>query len=127
MLVCLLCRLAAPWGAFDETLFDEIWLVNVLNCAGIFAHRCRNRIQSYWSAAELVNDGGQQFVVYLVKTERVYVERFQGILRNIQIYLPVAFHLRKVAHAAEQRIRYTGRPSAAARYLACRFLVDLDA
>ena len=55
MLVCQLCRLAAPWGAFDETLFDEIWLVNVLNCAGIFAHRCRNRIQSYWSAADRVD------------------------------------------------------------------------
>ena len=65
---------ASALCALDETLHDEIRLVDFLNSTRVLANGGGNGAYAYWSATELVDDGEQNFVVNLVKSILVDVE-----------------------------------------------------
>ena len=88
-------------GAFDETFFDEEGFIDILDRSGIFSHRRSDGIEADRSAAELIDDGEQQFVVYLIETEGIDIECFEGVLGNLQIDFSVPFDLCEVTYAAK--------------------------
>ena len=71
--VCQLGNHAPPGSALDETLHNEEWLIDFLDSAGILANGCGYGGKSDRTATELVNDGKQYLVVYLVKAVLVNV------------------------------------------------------
>ena len=74
MLVRQLRHLAPTGRALDEALLDEERLVDFLDGAGILAQGGGNGGQTHGASLELVDDGGQQFVVYLVQAVAVDVQ-----------------------------------------------------
>ena len=109
MAVCQFGCFAPARSAFDESLFDEVRLIDILYRACVFSHRRSNRIESDRSAAELVDDGQKQFIINLVESEGIYIKRLQRIARYLQINRTVPFDLRKIAYTPQKRIGYTGR------------------
>ena len=77
MAIGKLCYFASARGALDEAFLDEERLIHFFHGACIFAYGGGNGAQSDGTALELVDDGGQYLVVYLVKPEAVDVERFE--------------------------------------------------
>ena len=92
---------AATGGAFDETFFDEIGFIDILDGTGIFTHGGRDCIEADRSAAELIDDGKQQFIVDLIKTEGIDIECFEGVLGDLEIDGTVTFDLGEVTYAAK--------------------------
>ena len=117
---------AATRGALDEAFLDEVRFIDILNGTCIFAHRCRNRIESDGTATELVDDGREQFVVDLIETEGVDIEGFEGVFGYLQVDRAVSLDLRKIAYAAQEGVGYTRRTARTACNLAGGFLVDID-
>ena len=74
---------ATSRSAFNESFFDKVRFIDILYRTGIFAHGGSDSVQTHRSAAELINNSGQQLVVDLVQTEGVYIERLEGILSNL--------------------------------------------
>ena len=91
---------AATRCAFDEAFLDEVGFIDILDRTGIFAHSGRDRIEADRSAAELIDDGKQQFIVYLIETEGINIECFEGILGDLEVDGTVTFDLREVTYAA---------------------------
>ena len=58
---------SASRRALDETLHDEERLVNLLYGAAILAYCRGNGAYAYWATTELVDDGGENLVVYLIQ------------------------------------------------------------
>ena len=107
-------RHLAPTGrALDEALLDEERLVDFLYRARVLAQGGGDGGQAHGTALELVDDGGQQFVVYLVQAVAVDVQCLQGIGGNLRVDASRTFDLRKVPHTPQQRIGDTGRSAAA--------------
>ena len=125
MLVSQRRCLASARGTFDEAFFDEEGFVDILYRTGIFAHSCRDGVESDRASAELIDDGGEEFVIYLIKTEGIDIQGLESVSRYLEIYLTIPFHLREVTYATQKRIRDTGRSSGATGDFTCRFLIDL--
>ena len=66
------CRQApslhAHGGTFQETLFYQERFIDFLYRAGIFAQSGGNGGQSHRAAFELVNDGAEYLIIYLIQT-----------------------------------------------------------
>ena len=92
---------AATRGAFDEAFLDEVGFVDILDGTGIFAHSRCDRIEADRSAAELIDDSKQQFIVDLIETKGINIERFEGVLGDLEIDGTVPFDLCKVTYAAK--------------------------
>ena len=99
--------------ALDETFFNEERLVHFFDSFRIFAEGSGNCSQTDRAAVELVYDGGQNLVVDFVKPVAVNVEGLEGIAGDFGVNPSGAFHLCKVAYAAEKGVCYTGRTAAA--------------
>ena len=100
---------ASARGALDEAFLDEVRFIDILDGTGIFAHRCRDRIESDRAATELIDDGREQFVVDLIETEGIDIEGFEGILGDLQVDRTISLDLRKITYAAKEGVGYTGR------------------
>ena len=118
---------AATRGAFDEAFLDEVGFVHILDRTCVFTHSGSNGVESDRTSTELINDGQQQFIIYLIETESIDIECLEGILGYLEIDLTVALDLREIAHTAQESIRDTRRSSGTTGYLTGGFLVDLDA
>ena len=103
--------------ALDEALHDEERLIDLLYRAAVLADGGGNGGDAYGTAAELVDDGQQDAVVYLVESVLVDVQGCQRYLGDAGIDAARALHLGKVAHSAQQGIGDTGRTSGASGYL----------
>ena len=119
--------LTASRCTFDEAFLDQVRLINILYRSGVLAHSGGYGVQTDWSSAELVDDGGQELVIYLVQTEGVDIQGFESILGDVQIHSAIALDLCKVAYTAEQGIGYTRRTAAATGYLSRSMAVDIYA
>ena len=104
---------AASWSALDKPFLDEEWLIHLLDSAGILVERSGEGGEAHRSAAKLVDDGREQFVVHLVEAARVDVERLKSIFRYFGVDFAASHHLGEVAHAAQQRVCHTWRAAAA--------------
>lgn len=109
MLVSQRRCLASARGTFDESFLDEVGLIDILDGAGIFAHGGSDCIESDRSAAELIDDGGEEFVIYLIETESIDIQRLEGILGDVEIDGTVTFDLGEIAHASQEGVGDTGR------------------
>jgi hypothetical protein len=101
MLVCQRCGFSTARCTFDESFLDEIGFIDILDGARIFSHGGSDRIESDGSATELIDDGQQQFVIYLVESESINIQRLECILSDVEVDSSVPFDLRKVSHAAK--------------------------
>ena len=102
--VCRLRHLSATRCAFEEALLDEERLIHLLQRAGVLADGRGDGSEAHGAALELVDDGGENFVVNLVQSVAVDVERLEGIAGNLHVDASVALDLCEVAHAAQQGV-----------------------
>ena len=122
----LFCHHTTTRRTFDKALHDEEWLVNLLDGTRILSYSRRYGSEAYRPAFELVDDGKQYLVVYLVKTKLVDVQRCERQFRNVDIDAAIAPNLSKVANTTQQSIGNTWRATRTTRYLdGC--LVSIDA
>ena len=113
-----LCHLAASGGTFDEALLDEERFIDLLHRTAVLANGCGDGVDAHWAATELIDDGEQDLIVYLVQTVAVDVQRLECHPCDTQVDASVALHLGKITHTAQQGIGDTRRAAAAAGYLA---------
>ena len=109
-------HLAAAGRTFDKAFFDKERLVNLFQRSGIFSQGSRDSRQSYRSAVKLVDDSRQQLIVDLIQAVTVDVQCLQSIAGNRLIDLSGSFHLCKITHTTQQRVRYTGWTTTAGKY-----------
>lgn len=95
-----------------KTFLNKKRLIHLLQRSGVLANSRGNGGYAHWPTLELVDNGGQNLVVYFVQPILVNVQRLKGIARNGGIDSAVALDLRKIAHTAQQRIGYTRRTAA---------------
>ncbi len=82
MLVGKLRHFTPTGGTFQETLFYQERFIDFLYRAGIFAQSGGNGGQSHRAAFELVNDGAEYLIIYLIQTVFVDIQGFEGKLCN---------------------------------------------
>ena len=111
MLVCQLCHHTSARGALDETLHNEERLVDFLYGTSVLTNSCSDSGNAHRSTAELVDNGQQDAVVYLVQSVLVDIQRLQGYLGDAGVNLSRSLHLGEVADASQQGIGNTGRTS----------------
>ncbi len=97
-------------GTFQETLFYQERFIDFLYGAGIFAQSGGNGGQSHRAAFELVNDGAEYLIIYLIQTVLVDIQCFECKLGDFRIDASRTFHLGKIAYTTEQGIGNTGVP-----------------
>ena len=119
MLVGQVCHLTATGRTLEETLLYEERLVDVLYGSGILAKGGGYGPKSYGTALELIYYGRQDAVIDLIQTVFVNIKRLQSYIGNGECNAARSLDLRKVTHAAQQGIGYTGGSAASARYLGC--------
>ena len=115
---------AASGRAFDEAFLDEERLVNLFDGACVFAYGCGYRVDSHGASLELVDDGGQDLVVYLVETVAIYVQGLKCDACYIEVDAAISLDLREVADASEQGVGDSWCATTAAGNLAGGFEVD---
>lgn len=91
MLVGKLRHFTPTGGTFQETLFYQERFIDFLYRAGIFAQSGGNGGQSHRAAFELVNDGAEYLIIYLIQTVFVDIQGFEGKLCNFRIDIPEPF------------------------------------
>src|SRR6185295_7548599 len=111
MLVCRARRDAATRGALQETFLDQVRLDHVLERAALLAYRGGKAVDAYRAAVELLDHREQEPTVH------------RG-LRDALVDGAVAFHLRIVAHAAQESVRDSRRAARTRRDLARTRVVD---
>ena len=122
MLIGKLGGHSASWRALDETLHDEERLVNLLYGAAILAYCRGNGAYAYRTSTELVDDGGENLVVYLVQAILVDIERLESHLGNIEGDGSVALYLGEIPDSSEQRVGDTRGSARAAGDFYCRLI-----
>ena len=80
MLVGQLGDHTSAGSALDESLHDEIRLVNLLDSAGILAEGRGDGVDTHGAATECVDDGEQYLVVGFGETEAVDIQCREGLL-----------------------------------------------
>ena len=65
------------WGAIDETVLDQVWLVNILDRTGIFPYRSGKRIQSDRTSSKLLNHQKQNSAVSRIQSVAVHLQQIQ--------------------------------------------------
>ena len=101
MLVGQLGDHTSAGSALDESLHDEIRLVNLLDSARILADGSGDGVDTHGTATEFVDDGEQYLVVGFVETEAVDIQCREGILRYLVVDAPGAFHLCEIPHSPQ--------------------------
>ena len=115
MLVGKLRHLTPAGGTFQETLFYQERFIDFLYRTCIFAQSSGDGSQSHRTAFELVDDGTEYLIVYLVQTILVDIQSLKGKLCDFRVNAPRTFHLGKIAYTPQQCIGNTRCATAAAR------------
>src|SRR5690606_2577236 len=115
MLISKRCNNAPSWRALDKADLQQIRFVDVFNRRRLFADACSNRIQADRAAAETLDHAHHQFVVDVVKAERIDLQHFKRLRSHVFGNRAVAAHLRIIAHPFEQAVRDARGPTGAAR------------
>ena len=124
MLIGEWCGDASAGGAVDESLLDEEGLIDLLECASVFADGGGDGSDADGPSAELLDDGEEDFAVDEVESVAVDIECFEGEACDAGVDAAVAFHLGEVTDAAQQGIGDTWRAAATAGNLGCGLLLD---
>ena len=124
MLVCQLGSHTSTRGTLNKALHDEEWLIHLLHRAAILADSRGNGANAHRTATELVDDGGENLVVYLVKTILVDVQRLQSHLSDVVSDGAITLHLGKIAHSSQQGVGDTRRTTRAARDFHSSLILD---
>ena len=119
MPVCKIRHFTATRGTLKESLLNKERLIYILYCSCVLAKGSGNGTKTHRTALELVNDGGQYAVVYLIQAIFVYIQCLKGDIGYGKGNPARPFYLRKVTHTTQQRVGYTGRSAAAAGNLGC--------
>ena len=82
MVVSQLCRHTSARRTLDESFHDEERFVDFFHGSCVLADGSGNRRQPDGTAAEFVDDGQQDLVVYLIQSILVDVQCFQGNLSD---------------------------------------------
>ena len=98
MLVGKLRHFTPTGSAFQETFFYEDLFIDVLYRTCILAQCCGYGSQSHRTAFDLVDDGTEYLIVYLVQTILVDIQSLKGKLCDFRIDTPRTFHLGKIAY-----------------------------
>ena len=93
MLICQLRHHTTTRGTLDKALHDEERLIDLLDSTCIFTNSSGNCRDSNGTTTELINDGEQDAVVYLVKTILVDIQRLQGNLGDAGVDATSALNL----------------------------------
>ena len=94
--------LAAAGGALQKALLYQEWLIYLLDGARILPYGRTDGRQSDRTALELVDDGEEYAVVYLIKAVAVYIKGLQRMTRYGEVDTSGTAHHREVAHASQQ-------------------------
>ena len=108
------CHHTSPGSTLDKALHDEERLIDLLHRTGILTDCRGNGGDTHRTTPELIDDGQQDAVVYLVQSILVNIQCRQGDLRNLRIDTTSALHLCEVTDTPQQRIGNTGRTAGAA-------------
>ena len=107
MLVCQFGDFTPSRGALDEAFFDEEGFVDLLHSSCILANSCGYGAESDGTSLELVDDGGEEFVVYLVQSEAVDVESFECHVGYGEVDGSISLDLCEVSDTSQEGIGYT--------------------
>ena len=110
--ICPIGGLATSRRPHDIAFLNQKWLVHLFYGSRLFAHCGSNIADARRPPFEFINQSRQYPVVHLVEAVLINMERGEPMARDAEVYHPIAEHLRKVAHPAEQTIRDTGRAPA---------------
>ena len=113
MLVSHVRHLPSARRALDEPFFNQERLIHLFHRSRIFPDGRGDGRDAYRSALELIDNGKQNLVVYLVQSVTVDIQCLQRITCDGHVHPSRAAHLGKIAHAAQKRIGDTGRSTAA--------------
>ena len=75
MTVCQIRRLSSARGTLDETLLDEVRLIDLLYRTRVFPEGCGDGRQAYRTSSELVYDHSEELIVDVVEPVAVDVQR----------------------------------------------------
>ena len=124
MLIRQISALATARRAHDEAFLDEERLTDLLDGAGVLAHRRGDGVDTHRAALELIDDGREDLVVHVVKAVLVHVEGLQADAGNVDGDGTVALDLGEVADTAQQQVGNTRRATTATGNLEGRRVVD---
>src|SRR5208282_254341 len=104
---------AAARSPRQETLLQQVGLVNFLDCVRLFADRRGQALDPDRAAVELVDYCAENRAVHLVEAGRVDLEQLERAQRNLAGDHRRLVDLREVADAAQQAVddsRRAARP-----------------
>ena len=105
-----LLRDAAPSGRSGQKAdLHQVWLIHILQRHRLLAYGGRQRVQTYRAAAIFFNNGLQQPSIYVVKTQLVYLQRQQRLVRYGLGDNAVGHHLGEVPYPPQHPVGDTGR------------------
>ena len=101
-------NLPSAWSTLQETFFDKERLIHFLQGPGILTQCRSNSSQSHRPAFELIDNGTQYLVVYLIQPVTVDIQRFESISGYLHIDASGTFYLSEIAYPTQQGIGNTG-------------------
>ena len=113
-------NLPSAWSTLQETFFDKERLIHFLQGPGILTQRRSDSSQSHRPAFELIDNGTQYLVVYLIQPVTVNIQCLEGISGYLHIDASGTFYLSKIAYPTQQGIGNTGGSTASRSNLSRR-------
>ena len=101
MSVGQLCHYASAGGTLDESLHDKEGFVDLLYRSAVFSDGRCNGGDTHRTAFELVDDGEQNLVVYLVEAILVDVECRKSEACDADVDASVALYLCEISDTAQ--------------------------
>src|SRR6185369_12170071 len=90
----------------------------------LFIYGCGECIETYRSAAELLNDNSEVFAIYLVQPKTIYLHAVQRVAGYFESDRSVKEHFSYISNSSEQPVRYSGSAASAAGYLFRALFLD---
>lgn len=106
---------AATRGAVDESVHEEVRLVDVLDGAAVLAEGGRQGFDADRSAGKLVDDGHEVVPVILVEAELIDVEDIERHVGDLLGDAAIETDIREITHALQQAVRESRRAAGTQR------------
>src|SRR6266700_6149653 len=100
-------------SARNEAKLQQVWLVHILDCLGVFTGAGGQRIKAYGTAIELLDDRQQKVAIGLIETDMVDLQCIQCSLSYFPRNHAVGSYLCIVTHSLEQAVHDTRRATGA--------------
>ena len=104
---------ASARGAVDESVHEEVRLVNVLDGAAVLAKGGGQGFDADRSAGKLIDDGHEVVSVVLVEAELIDVEDVERHVGDLLGDATVEADIREVTHTLQQAVRESRRTTGA--------------